>query len=176
MTSDLMQIQLIENKIFVIRGIKVMLDRDLAELYGVETKVLNQAVKRNLERFPVNFMFKLNDDEFTELVTNCDRFKTLKHSVYAPHAFTEHGIAMLSSVLRSKKAIAINIEIIQTFIKLKQFAIEHKDLIGRIAELENYFVQYAQDNNKEIEKINAAINYLLDITKPAKIGFKTEET
>lgn len=175
MANDLVQIKLIENKIFVIRGIKVMLDRDLAELYGVETKVLNQAVKRNSERFPANFMFKLNNDEFAELVTNCDRFKTLKHSTSTPYAFTEHGIAMLSSVLKSKKAIAINIEIIQTFIKLKQFAIEHKDLIVRIAELENYFMQYAQDNNKEIEKINEAINYLLDITKPSQIGFKIKE-
>ncbi len=175
MTNDLIKIQAIQTKIFVIRGIKVMLDRDLAELYGVETKRLNEAVKRNTERFPDNFMFKLNDNELKELVANCDRFKTLKHSTSAPYAFTEYGIAMLSSVLKSKKAIAINIEIIQTFIKLKQFAIEHKDLIGRISELEKYFIQYAQDNNKEIEKINQAINYLLDVTKPAQIGFKTKD-
>lgn len=175
MTNDLIPIQIIENRIFVIRGIKVILDRDLAELYEISTKVLNQAVKRNLERFPSSFMFKLSENEFNELVTNCDRFKTLKHSAFTPYAFTEHGIAMLSSVLRSKKAIAINIEIIQTFIKLKRFVIEHKDLVGRIQELEQYFMHYAKDNNKEIEKINEAINYLLDINRPQKIGFKTKD-
>ena len=175
MVNDLIPIQIIENRIFIIRGIKVMLDRDLAELYEISTKVLNQAVKRNLERFPSSFMFKLNDSEFNELVTNCDRFKTLKHSAFTPYAFTEHGIAMLSSVLRSKKAIAINIEIIETFIKLKRFVIEHKDLVGRIQELEQYFMQYAKDNNKEIEKINEAINYLLDVNRPQKIGFKIKD-
>jgi hypothetical protein len=88
-----------------------MIDRDLAELYEVETKHLNEAVKRNTERFPSNFMFKLNSSELSEPVANCDRFKTLKHSVSAPYAFTEFGVAMLSSVLKNKRAIAINIEI-----------------------------------------------------------------
>lgn len=172
--DNLIPIQIIENKIFIIRGIKVILDRDLADLYEISTKVLNQAVKRNVERFPLNFMFKLNEREFKELVTNCDRFKNLKHSTSMPYAFTEYGVAMLSSILRSKKAIAINIQIIETFIKLKRFAVEHKDLSGRIQELEQYFVKYAQDNNKELEKINEAINYLLEINQPQKIGFKVE--
>lgn len=167
----LVPIESIENKIFIIRGQKVMLDRDLAQLYQVETKVLNQAVKRNIERFPNEFMFKLNDNELKELVTNCDRFKTLKHSVSAPYAFSEHGVAMLSSILNSKRAIAINIQIIQTFIKMKEFALSHNDLSQRISELERYFINYAQDNDEQIQKINETLNYLIDITKPNQIGF-----
>lgn len=92
--QTLVPIESIENKIFIIRGQKVMLDRDLAQLYQVETKRLNEAVKRNIERFPANFMLKLNDNELKELVANCDRFKTLKHSVSTPYAFTEHGVAI----------------------------------------------------------------------------------
>ena len=88
----------IEEKIFTIRGKQVILDRDLARLYGVETKVLNQAVKRNLERFPENFIFRLNAAEFQELVTICDRFGSLKHSTSLPYAFTEQGVSMLSAV------------------------------------------------------------------------------
>ena len=159
----------------MLRGQKVMLDRDLAQLYEVETKRLNEAVKRNIERFPDNFMFKLNDNELKELVANCDRFKTLKHSASLPYAFSEYGVAMLSSVLNSKKAVAINIQIIQTFIKMKQFALSHNDLSQRINELEKYFVNYARDNDEQLHKINETLNYLIDITKPTKIGFKTEK-
>lgn len=99
--NELIPVEIIENKILILRGQKIMLDRDLAQLYEVDTKVLNQAVKRNAERFPANFMFRLNIEELKELVTNCDRFKTLKHTTSLPYAFTEHGVAMLSSVLNS---------------------------------------------------------------------------
>jgi hypothetical protein len=98
-------LEAIENLILNIRGKQVMLDRDLARLYGVETKVLNQAVKRNIERFPERFMFQLTDDEFFKLVTICDRFKLLKHSSSLPYAFTEHGVTMLASVLKSDIAV-----------------------------------------------------------------------
>lgn len=172
--NELIPKEIIENKILIIRGQKVMLDRDLAQLYEVETKVLNQAVKRNVERFPDNFIFKLNDNELKELVTNCDRFKSLKHSTSLPYAFTEYGVAMLSSVLNSKKAIAINIQIIQTFIKMKEFTLSHKDLSQRIGELERYFVNYAKENNEQIQNINETLNFLIDITKPTEIGFKTK--
>ncbi len=101
--SDIVLYEKIENKILLIRDQKVMLDRDLADLYGVETKVLNQAVKRNAERFPKDFMFQLNEIETNKLVTNCDRFNMLKHSSVSPHAFTEQGVAMLSSALNSKR-------------------------------------------------------------------------
>lgn len=173
--NELMPIQIIENKIFVIRGIKVMIDRDLAELYGVKTMVLNQAVKRNIKRFPEDFMFKLSDNELKELITNCDRFMALKHSSSTPYAFTEQGVAMLSSVLNSEKAIAINIQIMRAFIKLRELALVHKDLTQRLDEFEHRFIQYAKDMNVDIEDIYKQLNYLADRTKPTKIGFKVKE-
>lgn len=111
----------IESKILSLRGKQVMIDRDLAELYGVETRVLNQAVKRNIERFPEDFMFALEESEKTELVTNCDRFNSLKHSTVAPYAFTEQGVAMLSSVLRSPQAVEVNIKIMRAFVAMRHF-------------------------------------------------------
>lgn len=107
--KELIVHEAIDQKIFTIRSQKVMLDKDLAGLYGVATKVLNQAVKRNLERFPEDFMFKLTESEKDELVTNCDWFKTLKHSTVTPYAFTEQGVSMRSSVLNSERAIEVNI-------------------------------------------------------------------
>ena len=95
----------IEQRIFIIRGEKVMMDRDLAELYGVKTKYLNQQVRRNIKRFPQEFMFLLTKEERNELVAICNRFQTMKHSSVLPYAFTEHGVAMLASVLRSERAI-----------------------------------------------------------------------
>ena len=151
-----------------------MIDRDLAELYGVKTMVLNQAVKRNIKRFPNDFMFKLTNDELKELITNCDRLQNLKHSPTTPHAFTEQGVAMLSTVLNSETAINVNIQIMRAFVKLRQLAIEHKDLQQQILELRHYFIQYTQDTNYEIDKINQAIDLLMDRTKPAQIGFKTD--
>ena len=98
-----------------------MIDRDLAFLYGVETKVLNQAVKRNIKRFPNNFRFQLTKDELAELVTNCDRFKALKHSTSLPYAFTEQGVAMLSAVLKSTVAIEVSIRIMEAFVSIRRF-------------------------------------------------------
>ena len=105
MNNELITPVLIESKIFVIRGKQVMIDRDLADLYGVETKAINQAVKRNIERFPEDFRFQLTKEEMNELVTNCDRFEKLKHSTSLCYAFTEQGVAMLSAVLHSETAI-----------------------------------------------------------------------
>ena len=136
---------IIENRIFTIRGQKVMIDRDLAELYGVQTKRLNEAVKRNIKRFPEDFMFKLNNDEFQELVANCDRFKTLKHSINPPYAFTEQGVSMLSSVLNSEKAIAINVEIIRTFVKLRQFAISQINTNKELEELHKILMLHIEN-------------------------------
>ena len=116
-----------------------MLDRDLAFLYEVSTKMLNQAVKRNIKRFPDDFMFRLTTTEMHELVTNCDRFKTLKHSTSNPYAFTEQGIAMLSSALNSDKAIAINIQIMRTFTKLRELMLVHKDLRIKIEAMERKY-------------------------------------
>ena len=106
----------IENMIFSFRGVQVMVDRDLAMLYGVETKVLNQAVKRNINRFPERFRFQLSQNETSELVTNCDRLRNLKHSSIHPHVFTEPGVAMLSSVLNSPTAVAVCIQIMDAFV------------------------------------------------------------
>ena len=122
----------IEKVIFLIRGQKVILDRDLADLYEVTTKALNQAVKRNERRFPPDFMFRLTKEEKQELVTNCDRFQTLKHSSALPSAFTEQGVAMLSSVLNNERAIQVNIMIMRAFVRLRQMVVAHKDLLQKI--------------------------------------------
>lgn len=126
----------IENKIFTIRGFHIMVDRDLAEIYKVETKVLNQAVKRNIERFPEVFRFQLTDDETTELVTNCDRFELLKHSSNNPFVFTEQGVAMLSAILKSDTAVAISIKIINTFVKMRHIIQDNSLIIHRLDSLE----------------------------------------
>ena len=165
---------IIKNLIFEIRDKKVMIDRDLAELYEIETKKLNQAVKRNIKRFPKDFMFQLTDEEQQELVTNCDRLQSLKHSSSNAYAFTEHGVTMLASVLNSDKAIEINVQIVRAFVQLRQFVLEHKDLTKRFQELEQYFIQYCKDNEADKKKIYEALDLLMDRTKPAKVGFKTD--
>ena len=158
----------VESKIFLIRSQRVMVDRDLAELYGVGTKVLNQAVNRNEERFP-DFMFRLNEEETKELVTNCDRFKSLKHSTVRPRAFTEHGVAMLASVLKSERAVKISIHIVKTFIRLREFINTHKELAQKMKELE----EKVGKHDKEITAIVEIIKRLIsEPEKPkGKIGF-----
>ena len=126
----------IDERIYSVRDRQVMIDRDLAELYGVETKALNQAVKRNIERFPPSFMFRLKHEEFMELVTICDRFEKLKHSSNMPHAFTEQGVAMLSSVLRSPTAVSVSIRIMESFVKLRQFMMKNSYMFQRMDILE----------------------------------------
>ena len=127
---------LIEQRIFLLRGQRVMFDRDLAEMYGVETKYLNRQVRRNRERFPREFMFQVTNKEKNELVTNWHRFASLKHANVLPYAFTEHGVAMLSSVLHGKRAIHINILLIKVFVKLREILANHKELALRLKELE----------------------------------------
>lgn len=168
------QLTAIQSLIYVIRGQKVMIDRDLAELYGVPTKRLNEAVKRNIERFPDDFMFQLTDSEQKELVANCDRLKNLKHSSSNAYAFTEHGVTMLSSVLNSKKAIEINIQVVRAFIALRQFALENNEIAKRLTELEHYFMEHCKDNQAEMQKIYNVLGLLMDRTKPSKIGFKAD--
>jgi len=132
--------QLIESKILFIRSKKVMLDKDLAVLYEVETKMFNRAVKRNIERFPDDFIFQLSKEEYDELL-RC-QFGTLKrgqHSKYLPYAFTENGVAMLSSVLNSKRAIQVNIQIMRTFTKIREMLATHKELKQKIEEMEKKY-------------------------------------
>ena len=154
--------------IFDFRGYNVMVDTDLAALYETETKILKQQVKRNIDRFPEDFMFPLTNEEKEQLVTKCDRLKNLRHSSINPMVFTEQGVAMLSSVLRSKKAISINIEIMRAFAKYRAMLIESKDLHTEIRALD--------------DKINKVFKFLLEKIdalhqkkiegKPGRIGFK----
>lgn len=174
--NELIPIQIIENKILIIRGMKVMFDKDLAALYEIETGALNRAVKRNLERFPDFFMFQLTEEEFNSLRCQFGISKTGKGGRrYLPYVFTEHGVLMLSSVLNSKKAIAVNIQIMQAFIKLREMALLHKDMTKRLDELEDTFIKYAKDMNINIEDIYRQLNYLTDRTRPSKIGFITKD-
>ncbi len=139
-STEIVPQQLIESKILFIRGKKVMVDRDLAVLYGVETKMLNRAVKRNMERFPGDFMFQLSKEEYEELL-RC-QFGTLKkgqHSKYLPYAFTENGVAMLSSVLNSDRAIQVNILIMRTFTKIREMLATHKELKQKIEDMEKKY-------------------------------------
>ena len=162
----------VKNLIYEIRGYKVMLDSDLADLYEVPTKRLNEAVKRNLARFPSHYMFQLTNEEFERLRSQiATSKKTRGGRRYMPYVFTEQGVAMLSTVLNSEKAIQINIKIIDTFVQMRQWALDNKELTKRVADIENYLINYAKDNNKEIEKIYEAIDLLMDRTKPRKIGF-----
>ena len=172
--SDLIQIQ---NLIYEIRGCKVMLDSDLAKLYGVETFNLNKAVKRNLSRFPKDFMFQLTKDEYDSLIFQSGISNSKRGGRrFMPYVFTEQGVAMLSSVLQSEQAISINIQIMRTFVQMKQFALENKELTKRFQELEQYFINYCKDNEKDKQQIYEAIDLLMDRTKPSKVGFiKTED-
>jgi phage regulator Rha-like protein len=132
--------ELIESKILFVRGKKVMVDRDLALLYEVETKMLNRAVRRNIERFPEDFMFQLSREEYAELL-RC-QFGTLKrgqHSKYLPYAFTENGVAMLSSVLNSDTAIQVNIQIMRTFTKIREMLATHRELKQKIENMEKKY-------------------------------------
>jgi hypothetical protein len=175
MENELVPITRIENRIFTIRGQKVMIDRDLAELYEVPTSSLNQSVKRNIERFPDDFMFKLTDDELKELITNCDRFQKLKHSSSAPYAFTEQGVSMLSSVLKSKRAIEINIDIMRAFVKMRQFVITQTGTYEQIAELRKLLLLYIKENDERVNDIIIALNNLIEKPKETgKIGFSKD--
>ena len=126
----------IQSMIYTLRGRQVMIDRDLAYLYNVETKVLNQAVKRNISRFPESFRFQISDDEKDELVTNCDRFKTLKHSSSNPYAFTEQGIAMLSAVLKSDVAVEVSVKIMDSFVEMRNFLLSNREMFARLDRIE----------------------------------------
>ena len=126
----------IEGRIQVLRGLRVMIDADLASLYGVPTKALNQAVKRNAHRFPIDFMFQLDAAEKAEVVTNCDHLSKLKFSKALPFAFTEYGAVALANVLASTQAVEMGIYVVRAFVRLRQAASVHEDLAKRLADLE----------------------------------------
>lgn len=164
--------EIIVNRIYLVRNQKVMIDRDLANLYGVETKVLKQAVKRNAERFPPDFMFEMTKEELqdwrSQIVTSNSEKMGLR---YAPFCFTEQGVTMLSCVLGSKRAIEVNIKIIRVFSRLKEMVLTHKDILLKLEILENQ----TDKNSKEIQIIFNALRQLLSSPKVPrrKVGFKT---
>ncbi len=182
-----MQLQKIQTKFYEVRGQKIMLDFDLAELYQVQTKSLNLAVKRNLKRFPKDFMFQLSKSEWESLRFQIETLETKdplklqnetlkkgrgQHSKYLPNAFTEQGLAMLSGILNSDKAIQVNIAIMRAFVFIRQYALTHKDLTDKLKELETKY-------NKQFKDVYDAINYLLDKDKQdveqkerKRIGYK----
>jgi len=164
----------IQDLIYEIRGQKVMLDSDLARLYGVEAKRLNEAVKRNIKRFPGDFMFQLARDEFTRVVAICDHLQNQKFRPTLPYAFTEHGILMLSSVLNSDKAIEINIEIMKTFVHMRQYVLSQGGTSEQIAELRKLLMLYIEKNDKRVNDIIIALNNLMEKPKETRrIGFAT---
>jgi len=168
--TDLISIEKIERAIYLIRGEKVMLDRDLANLYGVSTAALNQAVRRNRERFPEDFMFQLNSAEVTQLnrsqfVTGSQKHRDPRSK---PRAFTEQGVAMLSSVLRSKRAITVNIEIMRAFVKLRQLLVSNTEFARRLDELESKY-------DKQFKIVFVAIRHLMakPVNDRKEIGFRS---
>jgi hypothetical protein len=166
----LMVQEVIEKKILLIRGQKVMLDFQLAELYGVETKALKRAVRRNIDRFPNDFVFVLTADEYAALRYHFGTLKRGEHTKYLPYAFTEQGVAMLSSVLKSKRAALVNIEIMRAFVRLREILGTHKDLARKLEELEKRY-------DERFRVVFEAIRQLmLPPEKPKRqIGFRVEE-
>ena len=168
--TNLISIEKIEKTIYLIRGEKVMLDRDLAELYQVQTKALNQAVRRNFDRFPADFMFQLSEKEVAELnrsqfVTGSEKHRDPR---FRPYAFTEQGVAMLSTVLRSKRAITVNIEIMRAFVKLRQIFMSNAELARRLDDLESKY-------DKQFRVVFDAIRRLMAtaVRNRKEIGFRS---
>jgi len=171
MPTQIIAVTGIEQKIFYIRRQKVMVDRDLAQLYGVSTKVLNQAVKRNKNRFPADFAFRLTNEEKKEVVTNCDHLQAIRFSPQLPTAFTEQGIAMLSTVLKSERAIQVNIAIMRAFVKIREILATHKELAERLSELERHMDKKDQEIIALFEAIRALMAPLPEPPKES-IGFR----
>jgi len=167
--KSLIPVERIEKAILLIRGQKVMLDADLAALYGVETRVLVQAVKRNIERFPEDFMLQLSKEEVDFLRSQIVTLKKGRgqHSKYLPYAFTEQGVAMLSSVLRSRRAIQVNIEIMRAFIRLRQMLASHVELARKLDALEKKY-------DAQFKQVFEAIRRLMAPPEPKRrpIGFR----
>lgn len=164
--------EIILNKIFLIRGQKVMLDKDLADLYQIETKHLKRQVKRNIERFPIDFMFELTKDEYTILRSQNGTLKQGEHSKFLPYVFTEHGVLMLSSVLNSPKAIQVNIQIMRIFSRVRQMLMDNTELRLNIEKLE----KKTENNTKNIEIVFQYIDELVDkkekVLERKPIGYK----
>jgi ORF6N domain len=162
--------EVVINKIFIVREKKVMIDTDLAELYGVPTKRLNEQVKRNMKRFPEDFMFQLNQEEKQSLIENVPHLNRLKYSPNLPFVFTEHGAVMLASVLNSERAIEVNVQIVRIFTRLRELVLTHKDILLKLEQIERKAV-------KQDDDIKLIFEYLRELLNPPsqpmrKIGFK----
>jgi hypothetical protein len=168
--------EIIMNKIILMRGQKVMIDRDLAELYGVTTKRLNEQVKRNLKRFPEDFMFRLTSEEKEEIILNFKHLNGLKYSSGLPYAFTEHGAVMLASVLNSDKAIDVNIQVVRVFTQIRQTLVDNLDLRMEVEKIK----KKVDNHGKNIEVVFQYLDEFLEQRnkpKPRKlIGFKTTKS
>ena len=161
--------EMLGRRILVIRTCKVMLDTDLAEIYGVTTKALNQAVKRNIGRFPSDFMFQLNADEKQEVVTNCDHLTKLKFSASMPYAFTEHGALMLGNVLKSSRAVEVSLIVVRAFVQLREMLSTHKELALKLEELERKTSSHDQAIAGIIDAIRSLMKSPAESSNP--IGF-----
>ncbi|MEK6615705.1 MAG: ORF6N domain-containing protein [Bacteroidota bacterium] len=168
--EQLIPYEIIEQRIFLIRGQKVMIDRHLAELYAVPTKSLNLAVKRNIEKFPEEFMFRLTKEEYDSLRFQFETLKRGKHSKYLPYAFTEHGVAMAANVLKSERATRMSILIVKAFVKLRAVISTHKELAAQLKLLESK----VDKHDAAIQSIIEAIKQLMQPPNPPRkpIGFK----
>jgi len=173
MKKELVKIQ---KMIHEIRGYKVMLDSDLAALYEVPTHRLNEAVKRNVKRFPSDFMFQLTEDEWESLRSQIAISKNARGGRrFAPYVFTEHGVSMLSTVLNSERAIEVNIMIMRTFVQLRHYVLAKPDTNAQIAELRKLLMLYIEKNDKRVNDIMIALNNLIVQPKPTKqIGFNAD--
>lgn len=168
--SPIIPPELIEHRILLIRGQKVIIDADLAVLYGVTTKRLNEQVKRNIDRFPTDFIFQLTPTEKLEVVANCDHLTSLKFSRSNPYVFTEHGAIMAASVLNTPHAVEVSVLVVRTFVKLRQIMATHKELRHKLAELEHRL----EDHDGAIQNLISAIHQLMEpptIQNKRSIGF-----
>lgn len=163
----------IAQRILLIRGQKVILDADLAELYGVRTKVLNQAVKRNVERFPPDFVFQLTREEKAEVVTNCDHLRGLRFSPTLPHAFTEHGALMAAGILNTRRAVQVSIFVVRAFVQLRHMLATHHELARKMDNLERRL----QGHDEQIQALVAAIRRCMapDPRPTRRIGFSPQD-
>ena len=170
---SLVPIETIAHKILVVRGQRVILDADLARLYGVSTKRLNEQVRRNRDKFPVDFMFQLADGERQELVAICDHLGALRYSHVCPLAFTEHGALMAASVLNSPRAVEVSVYVVRAFVKMREMLATHAELSHKLAELESR----VDGHDDDIAAIMEAIRQLLSPPDPPKrrIGFLAKE-
>lgn len=165
------------SRILIIRSKKVMLDRDLAELYGVTTKRLNEQVKRNISRFPDDFMFQLTEKEKKEVVANCDHLQELKFSPYLPKAFSEHGAVMLASVLNSKRAISVNIQIVRVFNHLRNIVESHSEILKKLEQLERKGFEHDEKITlifKYLEEFNNSRQEQIEFDQRKRIGYKND--